>query len=119
MALLTEIELIPLEVDADEVVRVGGTRVTLDVIVAAFDQGATAEEIAQRFPSLHLADIYAVISYYLRQRPEVEAYLRQRKAHADQIRRLNESRFDPQGVRARLLARRVDSGAISHATPDR
>ena len=38
-------EPIPLETDADGVVRVGGTRVTLDTIVAAFTKGATAEEI--------------------------------------------------------------------------
>ncbi len=42
MALLTGVELIPLEVDADGVVRVGGTRVTLDAVVAAFDEGATS-----------------------------------------------------------------------------
>ncbi len=34
---------IPLETDADGVVRVGGTRVTLDTVVAAFKEGATAE----------------------------------------------------------------------------
>jgi len=96
----------PLTVDADGVIRVGGTRVTLDTIVAAFLDGATAEEIAQQYPSLDLADIYAAISYYLRHRPEVEAYLQQRRRLAEEVRRENESRFAPHGVRARLLARR-------------
>ena len=48
----------------------GGTRVTLEAIVAAFSDGATAEEIAQDFPAVSLSDVYAVISYYLRHRSE-------------------------------------------------
>ncbi len=58
-------EAIPLHADAEGVIRVGNTRVTLDTIVAAFSQGATAEEIAQRHPSLELADVYQVLGYYL------------------------------------------------------
>ena len=60
------IERVPIHTDADGVVRVAGTRVTLDTIVAAFDAGATAEEIAQQYPSVGLADVYSVITYYLR-----------------------------------------------------
>ena len=95
----------PLNTDADGVVRVGGTRVTLDTVVTAFDEGATAEEIAQQYPTLHLADIYSVISYYLRHRADVEAYVSQRHVQAEEIRRLNEARFPQQGIRERLLAR--------------
>jgi uncharacterized protein (DUF433 family) len=101
-------EPIPLRTDPDGVVRVGKTRVTLDTVVAAFVEGATAEEIAQQYPSLNLADVYSVIGYYLRRRSEVEVYLRQRREQADQVRKENESRFDPQGIRDRLLARRSD-----------
>ncbi|NOZ28473.1 MAG: DUF433 domain-containing protein [Chloroflexi bacterium] len=104
-------EPIPLEVDADGVVRVGKTRVTLDTVVAAFLEGATAEEIVQQYPSLDLADIYAVIGYYLRRRSDVEAYLRQRQRQADAVRKQNEARFDPSGVRERLLARRAGKGS--------
>jgi len=107
MSFLIATEPIPLEMDADGVVRVGGTRVTLDTIVAAFDEGVTAEEIVQQYPSLLLADVYTVIGYYLRRRPEVEAYLRQRQQQASEVRSQNESRFDPRGVRNRLLARRT------------
>ena len=107
MSLVISAEPIPLATDADGIVRVGGTRVTLDTVVAAFDEGATAEEIVQQYPSLHLADVYAVIGYYLRRRTEVEVYLRQRREQAGDTRRQNESRFDPQGVRDRLLARRM------------
>ena len=107
MVLLIESEPIPLELDANGVVRVGGTRITLDTIVAAFSQGATAEEITHQYPTLNLADVYTVIAYYLRRREEVESYLQHWQKEADNIRKQNESRFDPNGVRDRLLARRT------------
>lgn len=104
---LTLTEILPLETDADGVVRVGNTRVTLDTIIMAFTDGATAEEIAQQYSSLRLADIYSVIGYYLRHRAEVDAYLQLRAQQAEQVRHQNEARFDPGGVRDRLLARRT------------
>lgn len=96
----------PLETDPDGVVRVVGTRVRLDTVVTAFEEGATAEEIVYRYPSLRLQDVYAVISYYLGHRQEIEAYLRQREQEAGEIRHKNEAKFDPGGIRDRLLARR-------------
>jgi uncharacterized protein (DUF433 family) len=100
-------EIIPLRTDSTGVIRVGGTRVTLDTVVGAFCDGATAEQIVQQYPSLNLADVYHVIGYYLRRTTEVEAYLQARKVDAEALRNQNEARFDPQGVRARLLARRT------------
>ena len=103
MTTLTEI--VPIEMDADGVIRVGKTRVTLDIVIAAFKEGATAEEIAQQYPSVSLADIYSVIGYYLRRRAEVETYLSRRTQQTEQVRKENESRFNPVGIRERLLAR--------------
>jgi uncharacterized protein (DUF433 family) len=106
MSLVVTDQPTPLITDADGVVRVGNTRVTLDSVIAAFREGATPETIAQQYPSLALADVYAVISYYLHHRPEVHAYLQQRAQTATQIRQENEARFDPAGIRDRLIARR-------------
>ena len=106
MSLMIEPQPVPLSRDADDVIRVGGTRITLDIVVEAFTEGATAEEIVHQYPSLQLADVYAVISYYLRQRVEIEEYLRTRRELAARVLRDNESRFDPHGIRDRLLARR-------------
>jgi uncharacterized protein (DUF433 family) len=75
---LTEAQPVPLQVDIDDVIRVGGTRVTLDTIVAAFREGATAEEIVYQYPSLDLADVYAVIGHYLQRRSDVDTYLHRR-----------------------------------------
>lgn len=100
-------EIVPLETDAEGVIRVSKTRVTLDTLVAEFNTGATAEEIAQQYTSVPLADIYSVIGYYLRHQAEVAAYLDRRSLEATRIREENESRFPPAGIRARLLARRT------------
>ena len=97
---------VPLNTDTDGVVRVGGTRVTLDTVIAAFKEGATAEEIVSQYPTLQLADVYAVIGYYLQRQPEIEAYLSQRQHQAKEVRNQNEARFNQQGIRERLLARR-------------
>jgi uncharacterized protein (DUF433 family) len=99
-------EPFPLETSPDGVIRVRGTRVTLDTIWAAFQEGATAEEIVQQYPSLSLADAYQAIGYCLRNRPLVAGYLAKRSESGEEIRRLNESRSLPEGVRARLLERR-------------
>ena len=101
-------ETIPIITDNDGVIRIAGTRVTLDALVDAFQEGATAEEIAQQYPAVSLADIYSLIGYYLRRRPEIEAYLIQRRQAAERVRQDNEARFNPVGIRARLLARRAD-----------
>ena len=100
------IERVPIHTDADGVIRVAGTRVTLDTIVGAFDFGATAEEIAQQYSSVPLADVYSVITYYLRHKSEVCAYLKTREEQAAKVREEVERRFPPSGVRERLLARR-------------
>jgi|SRR5688572_16462162 len=97
---------LPLALGKDGVVRVGGTRVTLDTVVRAFTRGATAEEIAQQYPSLSLSDIYATISYYLQNRDDVDKYLEKRKKHAQAVKRENQKKFDPHGIRDRLLARK-------------
>ena len=109
MALSLATEPMPLAAGTDGVVRITGTRVTLDTVVTAFQDGASAEEIVHQYPSLRLADVYAVIGYYLRHRTEIEEYLRGRRKQAGEIRKENESHFDPQNVRDRLLARRSES----------
>jgi len=111
MVLMIEIQAVPLVVDEGGVARIGNTRVTLDTVIAAFSEGATPEEIAQQYPTLSLPDVYSVIGYYLRQRTEVEKYLRQRQKQAQSVRKRNELRFDPHGVRDRLMARRGGKGS--------
>ena len=88
--------------------RVGGSRVTLDTLVAAFKRGATAEQIQDSFPSLSLRQIYGVISYYLDHEDEVNGYLGERQAEAEAIRLQIESRPQYKEFREKIRRRRAE-----------
>lgn len=74
--------------------------------MAAFKTGDSPEEIHEQYPTVELADIYAVLTYYLRHTREVDAYLDARDQASATVRAANEDRFSPEGIRARLLSRR-------------
>lgn len=97
---------VPLSQDEAGVIRVTGTRVSFDSVIFAFKEGATPEEIVQQYPTLNLKDVYAVINYYLQNQTEVEKYLAQRRAERQELKKELESRFDPHGIRERLLSRK-------------
>jgi uncharacterized protein (DUF433 family) len=99
------LEKIPLPKDVHGVFRVGGTRVTLDMVVHAFDRGATAEKIVQDFPSLELSDVYQVIGYYLKHTGEFADCLRQRDRDEAALLANHLGEWQPQGLRDRLQAR--------------
>jgi len=99
-------EPLPLRVDSDEVIRVGNTRVTFDTIVTVFKNGATPEEIVYQFPVLNLPDVYAAITYYLRNEEKVNSYLAQRQKRAQQVRQKNQPGLESATIRQRLSARR-------------
>ncbi len=97
----------PLKQDDTGAVRIGNTRVLLELVMRAFQDGATPEAIVQRYPTTALADIYAVIAYYLRHRDLVERYLAEREQRAEAVRQTIEARQgDLSEVRRRLLAQR-------------
>jgi uncharacterized protein (DUF433 family) len=103
----------PLKEDADGVLRVAGTRVSLDSIVSAFDMGATAEEIVYRYPALEIASVYEVIAYVLRHRSTVDEYLALRQRRAVEVQTEVETVFPPEGIRARLLARQMANSGVT------
>ncbi|MBI4606471.1 MAG: DUF433 domain-containing protein [Planctomycetes bacterium] len=104
-------ERIPLSTDADGTMRIAGTRVTLLTVITAFQEGQTPEQIVQSFGSLRLDDAYAVITYYLRHKAEVDACLALTREKGEKLRQGIEARFPTNGVRERLLARRQDRGS--------
>lgn len=107
-------EPLPLSTDSDGVLRVGGTRVTLDTVVGAFNGGSTPEEIVLRYDSLRLGDVYLALGYYLRHRAEVEAYLAERRRRGEERQAEADARQPWLGVRERLLGRRrVEDAAPS------
>lgn len=98
---------LPLRVDDTGSIRVGATRVLLEVVIAEYQKGATAEQIQAAFATLDLADVHAVLAYYLRHRADVEAYLRQRDEAAATVRRAIEADMPARLTRDELLARRA------------
>ena len=104
---------VPLFDDGQGGLRVTGTRVLLERIVHAFDDGATPEGIVQSYDTLHLADVYAVLTWYLRHKAEVEDYLHKRAEDAQAIRRTIEAKQpDRAELRARLVARRPQKEVV-------
>lgn len=97
---------VPLRQDEGGAIRVGETRVLLEIVIYAFLRGQTPEDIVQSYSSLKLDDVYAVITYYLQNRAEVDAYLQQVQTESAQIRAMIEASQPPiQQIRERLLKR--------------
>ncbi len=107
MSFTAQAEAPPLREDAAGAIRVGDSRVLLELVLRAFQDGATPETIVQRYSTLALSDVYAVVAYYLRHRNEVEEYLARRETTADEVRqRIERQQGDLSDIRARLLAQR-------------
>jgi uncharacterized protein (DUF433 family) len=105
MAIIIQPEAPPLREDASGALRVGSSRVLVELVIRAFQDGATPETIVQRYPTATLADVYAVIAYYLRHRQEVEAYLAEREQRAQDVRqRIERYQGDLADLRRRILA---------------
>lgn len=97
---------VPLRTDEHGAIRIGKTRVLLELVIHAYYMGETPEGIVDSFPSLTASDVYAVIGYYLANRADIDAYVRQRDAQADRILRDMEANLTPKAraLRTRLRA---------------
>ena len=99
-----EVETPPLQADDSGTVRVGGTRVTLETVIESYNDGYSADQIAEAYSSVSLADVHTVIGYYLRHRQEVDAYLERQRREGDAIRRQLEAIPANAELRQRLQA---------------
>lgn len=107
MAAMIVNQIIPIAKNARGVILVGGTRVPLDTVVLHYNRGESAEEIRTEFPTLELADIHFVIGYYLKNRNEVETYLKEREKTKKKVRKMVEARSNMSDLRKRLHARQI------------
>lgn len=96
---------LPLRQDDQGVIRVGDSRVSLDLIIQSWQNGFSAEEIASQFPVISLADVYASISFYLQNQEQVDAYLAENDELATSYRQMLESLYPPSAIRKILSSR--------------
>jgi uncharacterized protein (DUF433 family) len=108
MNLVLERETPPFREDESGAIRIGNTRVLLELVIRAFQDGASPESIVQRYSTLSLSDAYTTIGYYLRHQQEIETYLSQREQLAESVRqKLSNSQPDLTLIRSRLLAQQT------------
>lgn len=85
--------------------RVGKSRISLDLVVEQYENGRTPEDMVRAYDTLELADVFATIAYYLRHRDAVRLYLKRRAEEAEVLRAKIEAEH-PRISREELLARR-------------
>jgi len=103
---------VPLQADEFGTIRVSGTRVTLETVVARYTVGDSPEVIHSGFPTVPLNDIYAVIAYYLSNRDTVDKYIRSVEQAGAEIRKKFEALpgykpLDWDALTARLESKRT------------
>src|SRR3954467_1128607 len=94
---------VPLRTDAYGTVRVGDTRVSLEIVITAFQEGASPEEIVQQLPTLDLGDVYAVLAFYLYNRAAVDAYVQEQREESELVLAELDAQWNASPLRARLL----------------
>lgn len=114
MSIAIQADTPPLRVESDGAIRVGNSRVLLEILLASYQSGLTPEEIVRDFPTLALPDVYAAIAYYLRHKESVDEYLHERAMKGDEMQEraktLNSKSVKLAEIRSKLAARRAEEG---------
>ncbi len=87
MSIVIHPEIAPLRIDDTGTIRVGKSRVTLEVVLADHRNGLTPEQIVEQLDTLTLADVYGTLGYYYQHKSELDEYLKIRREKADQMQR--------------------------------
>ena len=65
--------------------RIDGTRVSVNTIVNSYKKGYNAEEIAEQFERVSLAQVYAALTFYHANQAEIEADLKAEEETYDRL----------------------------------
>jgi uncharacterized protein (DUF433 family) len=109
MSVALEPKTLPLPLREEETgaIRVGNSRVLLELAIRAFQHGASPESIVQKYSTLSLSDVYLIVGYYLRHPEAIDAYLERRERQAELVRqKLSAIQPDLSLIRSRLLAQK-------------
>ena len=110
---------IPLYEDPPGVLRVGKSRVLLELVIRAFQRGATPEGIVQSYDTLSLPDVYAVVSYYLANPASIDEYLRDCDVKAEVVRQKIEAAQPPhRNLRELIMTRARAKGLLRDQASD-
>ena len=103
---------VPLRVDEEGTIRVGDTRITLDVLLGDYRRGMTPKQIVDQLNSLTVADVYGALAYYHRHKDELDAYLQYRaEGSACRQREIEATQPTFDQMKSRILARRTGADA--------
>ncbi|MCX7853494.1 MAG: DUF433 domain-containing protein, partial [Caldilineales bacterium] len=95
---------------APDDIRIKGTRIGIETILTDYlELGLFAEQIAARYPSLSVEQVYATLIYYWRNRAQMDAYLRRVDQELEHQRRQQDQQPTPAVQRLRELARQRDA----------
>jgi uncharacterized protein (DUF433 family) len=96
---------------SEEDIRIKGTRIGIETVLDDYLDGISPEEIAVRYRSLTLEQVYATITYYLQNREKVNAYLEVWREYSEQARR--EQERNPSEVVKRLRQLKATKANLS------
>lgn len=108
---------VPLREEPAGVIRVGKSRVLLELVIRAFQAGATPEAIVQSYDTLRLVDVYAVVGRYLANPAPFEDYLRKCDRAAEETRSKIEAVQGSQGNLREILLARAKAQEQQRAQP--
>lgn len=94
-------------------IRIKGHRIGIESILYEYvHREQTAEEIAIRFPTLSLEQIYATILYYLHNKQSVEAYLSAWLEHSRMMREAQNNNPSPAILKLRRFIAERDKTVL-------
>jgi uncharacterized protein (DUF433 family) len=86
---------------SEDDIRIKGTRIGIEIVLVDYLQGSSPEEIAARYRSLSLEQVYATITYYLQNQAKVEVYLEAWRQYTEE----SEQEYDRNPPELALLLR--------------
>ena len=104
---------VPLREDPPGVLRVGKSRVLLELVIRAYQRGASPQEIVRVYDGLALGEVFAVLGYYLAHPTEIDDYLRRCEEEASSLRQRIDASQPAGPTKDELLARARARGSNS------